>query len=62
MNLDKVKAVQPGNYDMNFADLRTLSQYAANCRMEAIILAFKYGFMHGQNAEKASAKRRAVQA
>lgn len=62
MNLEKISAVRPGSYDLNWAELHELSAIARDSRVDAIVLAYKYGFLRGGNAEKANAKRKAVRA
>lgn len=59
MNIEKIKAVHPGTYDMNFVDLHELDNVTPS-KVEAIILAYKYGFMRGQNAAESSARKKAV--
>lgn len=62
MNLEKIKAVNPGTYDMSMRGLRKILDYSKGDTSSGLIMAFQYGFVRGQNAEKARAKRKAVQA
>lgn len=61
MNLDKIAAVRPGNYDMNTRDIIDIMNATEGDVWKVMSLSYKYGFMRGQNAEKAS-RRKAVQA
>ena len=61
MNIEKVKAVNAGRYDMSVGEMIELLNTADGNAANAMLLAFKYGFMRGQSAEKARAKKKAVQ-
>lgn len=58
MDLEKLKEVSAGRYDMKANELVDLYEYAKIDISGAIILAFKHGFIRGQRAEKNQAKRR----
>lgn len=60
MNIEKIKAVNPGNYAMKAEEVGILLEEAHENAFRALILAFNYGFMRGQNAEKNRAKKKAV--
>lgn len=62
MNIEKIAAVRTGRYPLYIDDVYKLLKGADNNPYMAIIYGYQYGFMRGQNAEKASAKRKAVQA
>lgn len=61
MNLEKIKAVHPGSYDMNTRDIIDIMNATEGDVWKVMSLAYKYGFMRGQNAAKAS-RRKAVRA
>lgn len=60
MNLEKIAAVTTGNYSLLYKELIELMGIAENDSFTAIRLAYNYGFMRGQNAAKASSRKRAV--
>ena len=62
MNIEKVKAVNMGNYGMNCSEFFDLLREADKGVPDAILLAFKFGFIRGQRAEKAHTKKKTVKA
>ena len=60
MNLEKIAAVTTGNYSLLYKELIELMGIAENDAFTAIRLTYKYGFMRGKNAAKASSRKRAV--
>lgn len=62
MNLEKIAAVRPGNYDMNTRDIIDIMNATEGDVWKVMSIAFRYGFSRGRNAEKANAKRKAVRA
>ncbi len=57
MNLEKIKAVNPGNYCLYSNEIVELMNETGNV-VDAICLSFKYGFTRGQNCERARARKR----
>lgn len=57
MDIEKVKAFEAGNYELKAKEAYVF--YAKICEdaWGAIELAYKYGLMRGQNAEKNRARR-----
>ena len=58
MNLEKIAAVRTGRYPLYIDDCCKLLEGADNNPYMAIVLAYQYGFMRGQNAEKAKVKKK----
>lgn len=61
MNIEKVKAINPGNYDImcdEILDFMNMSVRDADGLIEAISLAYRYGFMRGQNKVKNDMRRK----
>lgn len=56
MNLEKIKAVDVGNYYIHTGDAIDLVRAADGNAIMTAFLAYRYGFMRGQNAEKAKRK------
>lgn len=52
MNLQKIKAINPGRYAIRCPEVLEIHEASKAFWFEEISLAYKYGFMRGQNAEK----------
>ena len=49
----KISAVDPGKYDMSIPELFAIrDSHGSDHPLELIALAFQYGFLRGQRAEK----------
>lgn len=61
MNIDKlmksIEAVTPGRYGCAFKDIQSIRDVADGDAVETGSLCFRYGFIQGQKAAKAEAKR-----
>lgn len=62
MNLDKIKAVDADRFDLTAAEIVDILKEAKGDTAYGLTVAFRYGFLRGQNAEKARAKTKAVKA
>lgn len=60
MNIEKIMSVSAGNFDLMPADIKAILEEVRKDASGGIILAFNYGFLRGQRAEKARAKKKAV--
>ena len=60
MDIEKIMSVDSGRFDLTPADIVDILKEARQDASSGIILAFHYGFMRGQRAEKARAKKKAV--
>ncbi len=60
MNIEKIAAVKTGRYSIYIDDIFELLKSTNNNAFMAALLAYNYGFMRGQRAEKARAKKKAV--
>jgi len=56
--IDKLEAVRAGNYSMGTPEMQALYSATASDAGRAMILAFRYGFLRGQNAEKNRRKKK----
>lgn len=62
MNIEKIAAVKTGRYQFYADEIVELLQHANNNEVVDLDLAYRYGFMRGQNSAKANARKKAVQA
>jgi len=58
MNIEKIAAVRTGRYPLYIDDTYKLLKGAGNNPFLAIIYGYQYGFMRGQNAAKANARKK----
>lgn len=56
LNLQKMKALDPGRYDLTFMETLQLSKLDM---FDAVYLAYKYGFTRGQNSIRNQRKKKA---
>ena len=60
LNIEKIKNTRQGTYAMPFKALQEILPYADTTGIaDAVILAYDYGFVRGQNSIKNQRKRKA---
>lgn len=58
--IGQIRAVKPGTYEPSFLDFVLIAKLSGNNALDASLDYFCFGFLKGQRAAKAEAKRRAA--